>query len=58
LKFEAPVHPTTPAPSSAPLPSAENLFPHLYGPLNFDAVERQVELPPGPNGIFELPALD
>jgi len=51
LKYEAPVHPA----ASDSAPAAEERFPHLYGPLNFDAVLSLVELPLGPDGKFVLP---
>lgn len=51
LKYEAPVHPS----ASDTAPSAENRFPHLYGPLNFDAVVRVVDLPAQADGKFDLP---
>jgi uncharacterized protein (DUF952 family) len=51
LKYEPPVHPST----SDSAPSAENLFPHLYGPLNFDAVVNVVDLLANADGKFEMP---
>lgn len=42
LRWEPPAHPGGAAPPS--LPPAESLFPHLYGPLNLDAVVAVHEL--------------
>ena len=36
-------------------PGSDELFPHLYGPLEADAVERALPLSEGPDGFF-LPA--
>lgn len=30
-------------------------FPHIYGPLNLEAVERVITFEPNPNGVFSLP---
>jgi len=32
------------------------LFPHIYGPLNLNAVARVVELPCREDGLFEMPS--
>jgi uncharacterized protein (DUF952 family) len=51
LKDEPPVHP---GPSDA-APDPENLFPHLYGPLNLDAVAVVYDFPPEADGSFKIP---
>ena len=33
------------------------LFPHVYGPIPIQAIERVIEFQPEPDGSFELPAL-
>ncbi len=35
---------------------AEEAFPHIYGPLNTDAVVQVLGFEPGPDGRFEFPA--
>jgi uncharacterized protein (DUF952 family) len=51
LKWEAPAE-------GAPPPGVEagEQFPHIYGPINLDAVVQALDFEPGPDGHFILPA--
>lgn len=37
-------------------PGVGNLFPHIYGPINLQAVIKVIDFPQNKNGFFELPA--
>ncbi len=50
LRWEHPAHP-----DGSPAQPGEPLFPHLYGPLNADAVIAAVDFPPDADGRFNLP---
>ena len=47
-----------PPAEGAPPPGvpAGDAFPHIYGPINLDAVVETLDLEPGPNHHFSLPA--
>jgi len=51
LRWEPPAGPPAPG-----IP-ASDLFPHIYGPLNLEAVTAALDFPPGPDGTFALPVL-
>lgn len=34
---------------------ADELFPHIYGPVNVDAVRQVFDFEPDPDGLFSLP---
>ncbi len=36
-------------------PRIDDLFPHIYGPINISAVIEVVDFPPKENGLFEIP---
>jgi len=46
LRFEAP---------DGPAIEGENRFPHIYGPLNTDAVTSVLDFEPGADGTFTMP---
>ena len=49
-KYEAPAGP------GLDDPRTENRFPHIYGPINLEAVINVSDFPAGENGLFLLPA--
>jgi uncharacterized protein (DUF952 family) len=51
LKWEAPA-----GPSAAGISESDS-FPHVYGPINLNAVASVVDLVPDPAGTFTLPTL-
>jgi uncharacterized protein (DUF952 family) len=52
LRWEPAVHPHPQSDSE----SNSQLFPHLYGPLNLDAVTEVLDFEPDSNGMFSLPS--
>lgn len=54
LRWEPPAHPG----ARVDVPDASgDLFPHLYGPLNLDAVNAVIDFPPREDGAFDMPPL-
>ncbi len=53
LRWEPPAHPNP----QADLPPTEELFPHIYGAINIDAVISVIKFEPNPDGKFSLPVM-
>ncbi|MBA3872317.1 MAG: DUF952 domain-containing protein [Anaerolineae bacterium] len=53
LKFEGPINPQT---GQAEV-GVNDLFPHVYGAINLDAVSKVVAFPSQPDGTFVLPPI-
>jgi uncharacterized protein (DUF952 family) len=51
LKWEPPAHPNPERAAKV----GDELFPHLYGPLNVDAVSQVIPFEPALDGTFSLP---
>ena len=54
LRWEPPAHPN---PQADDLPPSDELFPHIYGLLNVDAVTKVVDFEPDHNGKFSMPTV-
>lgn len=52
VAFETPINPETRRPEAG----SSELFPHIYGPLNLEAVVEVVPFEAGADGTFTLPA--
>ena len=53
LKFEGPINPVTGQPEA----EVQDLFPHVYGAINLEAVTKVVAFPPKADGTFILPEI-
>ena len=51
LKWEPPAHPNPERAAKV----GDELFPHIYGPLNVDAVKQVIPFEPASDGTFSLP---
>ena len=53
LRWEPPAHPNL----QADLPPSDELFPHIYGPINIDAVTEVLGFEPNFDGKFSPPIM-
>ena len=52
VKWEAPAHPEGHDPKTI---DEAQLFPHVYGTINLDAVTKVVDMPKNDDGLYRLP---
>jgi uncharacterized protein (DUF952 family) len=53
LRWEPPAHPSP----QADLPPTNELFPHIYGPINIEAVTKVLDFEPDVDGNFSPPEM-
>jgi len=56
-KLTSPVEIEAPASAGSSNDATTERFPHVYGPINTDAIVTVLHLSPGPDGMFDLPTL-
>lgn len=52
VRWEAPIHPSASPADATPEENESNLFPHIYGPINLDAVVEITAFHPDQDGVF------
>ena len=53
IRWESPVHPSSEASDAI---AETEIFPHIYGAINLEAVQKAIALTKDENGVFYLPS--